>query len=72
METKLVTPELGGKFIFTDTFPFFKRVARLDDTVDAGQEKLENIESRRTNDEDHTENVDDTVAKIDKNSRRIL
>ena len=72
METKLVTPELGGKFIFTDTFPFFKRVARLDDHVGSGQDKLENKISKGNNDDDHSANIDETVATIDKNSRRIL
>ena len=72
VETKLVTPELGGKFIFTDTFPFFKRVARLDDPVGSGQDKLENKVSKGNNDDDHSANIDETVATIDKNSRRIL
>ena len=72
VETKLVTPELGGKFIFTDTFPFFKRVARLDDSIPSEQEKKENEHSSGANNEDRTQNFNKSGTKMDKNSRRIL
>ena len=73
METKLVTPELGGKFIFTDTFPFFKRVARLDDSIQAKQEQLgKEHYSSVANDEDRFQNLSKSGTTMDKNSRRIL
>ena len=72
VETKLVTPELGGKFIFTDTFPFFKRVARRDDSIDSNKEMNENAATSETKNEKHTQGQNRVVASIDKNSRRIL
>ena len=72
VETKLVTPELGGKFIFTDTFPFFKRVARLDDSIQAKQEKLGKEHSSVASDEDRFQNLSKSGTTMDKNSRRIL
>ena len=72
VETKLVTPELGGKFIFTDTFPFFKRVARLDDSIQSKQEELGNEQSSGADDKDRFQNLSRSGSTMDKNSRRIL
>ena len=72
VETKLVTPELGGKFIFTDTFPFFKRVTRLDDSIQSTPKKVEKENSSGKNDEDRIQDLNENEFTNDKNSRKIL
>ena len=77
VDTDLVTPEVGGKFIFTDVFPFFKRVSRIDDTVKIIDDTIERIKNVATATERNlmvmaTENTITNIKRMDKNSRRML
>ena len=87
VDTDLVTPEVGGKFIFTDVFPFFKRVSRIDDTIKTIDgtieaikkidDTIEAINNVATTTERNlmimaTENTITNIKRVDKNSRRML
>ena len=72
VETKLVTPDTGGKYIFTDTFPFFKRVARIDDTGKPNQQVMNNEKNATETTEDGGGDIIKNLKHADKNSRRIL
>ena len=72
VDTKLVTPDAGGKYIFTDTFPFFKRVARIDDAVKPNKEMTNNRTTAYKNVEEGGGYSSKDFKHTDKNSRRIL
>ena len=77
VDTDLVTPEIGGKFIFTDVFPFFKRVSRIDDTMKKIDDTIKAIKNVGTTTERNlmvmaTENTITNIKRVDKNSRRML
>ena len=71
VETELVAPHTGGKFVFTDTFPFFKRVARIDDTTPLNEQLLQDEMTTEIVMED-IESTTKEVEHIDKSSRRML
>ena len=78
VDTDLVTPEVGGKFIFTDVFPFFKRVSRIDDTIKKIDDTIEAIKNVAATTTERnlmimaTENTITNIKRVDKNSRRML
>ena len=78
VDTDLVTPEVGGKFIFTDVFPFFKRVSRIDDTIKKIDDTIKTIKNVAATTTERnlmvmaTENTITNIKRVDKNSRRML
>ena len=72
VETDLVTQSNRGKFVFIDTFPFFRRVARIDDTTKRNDQfsKDEMVTKEHSMEDDN--NTRKAVKHTDKNSRRML